>query len=559
MELRTVLSFAAPYRYRLILVGVLTLASSLATLTIPWLAGQMAGGMLTPNAGSQTWLVTLLLSALALIALLNFAVSWISGATAARLLADLRMRIYQHLQSLPLEFHENHRQGDTLALMTYEIASLGHFLTGTLVAVPPLLLTVVGAVILMFRIDPTLSLLVPLLVPAFYLILKLVGRRLRGLARSLQQAEADVVGIAEENLEMLPAIKAFTRETVEALRYQAQVNHAMGLTLQQSRINAALEPLIGLIAASAALLLMFLAGRSVQAGQLTPAQLFSFLFYAALLTRPVGSLANVYGQIQTTRGTLARLQSVLAREPEPGYNALGRMAAAQGEIIFKNVSFAYPGREPTLRNVNLHIRPGEIVALTGPNGAGKTTLMNLLLRLHDPDSGAISVDGLDITRLAVRDLRRQIGIVPQRALLFNGTVRANIGFGLEGASYAQVKAAARLAQADEFICDLPQGYETEIGDHGVRLSGGQRQRIALARAFVKDPPIMILDEATSMYDLDGESAFIEACGEALNGRTVILITHRPASLALAGRVLRVGHGAVRELSLGEMPQPGARG
>ena len=559
MELRTVLSFAAPYRYRLILVGVLTLASSLATLTIPWLAGQMAGGMLTPNAGSQARLVTLLLSALALIAVLNFAVSWISGATAARLLADLRMRIYQHLQSLPLEFHENHRQGDTLALMTYEIASLGHFLTGTLVAVPPLLLTVVGAVILMFRIDPTLSLLVPLLVPAFYLILKLVGRRLRGLARSLQQAEADVVGIAEENLEMLPAIKVFTRETVEALRYQAQVNHAMGLTLQQSRIHAALEPLIGLIAASAAILLMFLAGRSVQAGQLTPAQLFSFLFYAALLTRPVGSLANVYGQIQTTRGTLARLQSVLAREPEPGYNAPGRMAAVHGEIIFKNVSFAYPGREPTLRNVNLHIRPGEIVALTGPNGAGKTTLMNLLLRLHDPDSGAISVDGLDIARLKVRDLRRQIGIVPQRALLFNGTVHANIGFGLEGASYAQVKAAARLAQADAFICDLPQGYETEIGDHGVRLSGGQRQRIALARAFVKDPPIMILDEATSMYDLDGESAFIEACGEALNGHTVILITHRPASLALAGRVLRVEHGAVRELSLGEMPRPGARG
>lgn len=559
MDLRTLFSFAAPYRYRLILVGALTLASSLATLTIPWLAGQMAGGMLTPKSGSQTWLVTLLLAALALIALLNFAASWLSGATSARLLADLRLRIYQHLQSLPLEFHENHRQGDTLALMTYEIASLGHFLTGTLVNIPPLLLTAAGAVFLMFRIDPHLSLLVPLLVPVFYLILKIVGRRLRGLAQSLQQAEADVVGIAEENLEMLPAIKAFTREDVEALRYQAQVEHAMGLTLQESRIQAALEPLIGLVAASSAILLMLLAGRSVQAGNITPAQLFSFLFYAALLTRPVGSLANVYGQIQTTRGTLARLQSVLAREPEPGYNASGRMDTAKGEIIFKNVSFAYPGREPTLRNVDLHIRPGEIVALTGPNGGGKTTLMNLLLRLRDPDSGIISIGGQDIADLQVRDLRRQIGIVPQRALLFNGTIHANIGFGLESASYAQVEAAAGLAQAHEFILHLPQGYETEIGDHGVRLSGGQRQRIALARAFVKDPPILILDEATSMYDLDGESAFIEACGGALKGRTVILITHRPASLALADRVLRVEHGAMHELSLAQMPQPGARG
>ena len=559
MDLRVLLAFAAPFRQRLMLVGLLMFCSSIATLTIPWFAGQMAGGTLAQQPADLNWLVTVLLVTLALIALLNFCVAWLSSATAARLLADLRLRIYEHLQCLPLGFHESHRQGDTLALMTYEVARLSQFLTGTLVNIPSLLLTVAGAVLLMYRIEPFLALFVPILVPVFYLILKVVGRRLRGLAQSLQEAEANVVGIAEENLEMLPAIKTFTREDIEAARYQVQVNHAMGLTLQESRIYAAMEPLIGLVAASAAVLLTYYGGRSVHAGNMTPTQLFSFLFYAALLTRPVGALANIYGQIQTTRGTLTRLQSVLSQPIEAGYQGHERLDTAKGEITFNGVSFAYPGRDLTLQNVDLRIRPGEIVALTGTNGAGKSTLMGLLLRLHDPDEGTIRLDGRDIARLKVGDLRRQIGLVPQRALLFNGTILENIGYGLARASHEQIEAAARLAQAYDFITQLPQGFATQIGDHGVRLSGGQRQRIALARAFLKDPPILILDEATSMYDQEGESAFIAACSGALKGRTVILITHRPASLALADRILCVEGGAVREASQDTLPPAGIAG
>ena len=547
MQLRNLLIFAAPYRGRLALVALLMLASSSITLAVPWLAGQLLGGIFSEQGQNLNKLVGWLLLALIAITLLKIIVANLSGAVSARMLADLRQRIYDHLQSLPLAFHQAHRQGDTLALMTYEVARLSQFLSSTLISIPPLLLTVLGACVLMLRIDPLLALLVPLLVPAFYLILKIVGRRLRGLAQQLQEAEAEVVGLAEENLEMLPALKSFTRETEESQRYRTHIDHAMQLTLKENRIYAAMEPLIGLIASAAAVLLLFFAGKSVHAGSLSPAELFSFLFYAALLTQPVGALANLYGQIQTTRGTLARLQNVLREQPEPGYSATASVQRAQGEIRVEGLYFAYPGRDTTLHGIDLLIRPGETVALTGPNGAGKSTLIALLLRMYEPDAGRILLDGQDITEINLKDLRRQIGVVPQRALLFNGSVRANIAYGLPGASDAQIEKAARLAQAWEFIQHLPQGFDTEIGDHGVRLSGGQRQRIALARAFVKDPPILVLDEATSMYDLEGESAFVEACADALHDRTVILITHRPASLALAQRILRVENGVLTEL------------
>jgi len=384
-----------------------------------------------------------------------------------------------------------------------------------------------------------MALVVPVLVPLFYLGMKWLGRRLRVLGRTVREAEVDVLWMAECDLEMLPAIKAFAVEEQHSARYGAAIERARRLKLNQVRITAFIGPVVALIAALAAITILVIGNSSLASGNRGPGELFAFLFYAALLTRPVGSLASTYGSYQLARGALARLEAVLKLPPEPGYAQTQTLGRASGAIAFEAIDFAYPERPPLLSGFNLTIDPGEIIALTGANGVGKSTLINLLLRFYEPGAGRITLDGADIAALDVQDLRRQFGFVPQRPLLLDGTITENIAFGLPDPDPQAIERAARRAQAWDFIGALPQGLATRIGDDGVRLSGGQRQRIALARALLRDPPIYIFDEATSMYDLEGEAAFVEDCIKVLAGRTVIIITHRPASLALADRIIQL--------------------
>jgi ATP-binding cassette subfamily B protein len=287
------------------------------------------------------------------------------------------------------------------------------------------------------------------------------------------------------------------------------------------------------------LTLLWLGSNHIQSGQLAASDLVSLLLYAVLLMRPLGTLANVYGQVQRTRGSAERILEFLGEQPEPADEGRQSLAANKGHIQFDKVRFAYPGRPEVLSGFNLEITAGETVAITGPNGAGKTTLAHLLMRFADPDAGRILIDGADTRSCTLASVRDRIGLVAQHVLLLNGTVAQNIAYSEPHAERQVIERAARAAHAHDFITQLPEGYDTVIGDQGVRLSGGQRQRVSLARTLLKDPPILILDEATAMFDPAGEQAFIEECHDLLLQKTVLLITHRPASLALADRVINM--------------------
>jgi len=402
-----------------------------------------------------------------------------------------------------------------------------------------MLLVLVGAFILMARIDGTVAFLVAVLIPIFFLILKLLGKGIRPVSSALVQKQADTLAIAEENLGLLPLIKSFTRESTESSRFQQQTAGVLQLRTQQLKLQAILSPTLQLLSSAGILLILWVSSEHLLQGQLSIPELVSLLLYGLLFARPISSLANLYGQVQQARGASDRLLQIFSEAAEPEDTQQVEMPPMKGEIQFRDVRFHYSAGSDVFRNLNLHIKAGETLAVTGNNGIGKSTLLHLLMRFADPTEGSIEIDGVDIRNVTLSSLRQQIGLVAQHVLLADGSIEENIRYGNPDAQRPAIEAAARAAHAHGFISELPEGYQTKIGEQGVRLSGGQRQRIALARALLSDPAILLLDEATAMFDAEGEQHFIQECRELLHTRTVILITHRPASLQLADRVVEL--------------------
>ncbi len=519
------------------------------SLVSPWLIGLFSESVLTNESQySLNYRTILLLWVLvtAVQSYISYKSRVLAGVTSEKVTVTLRTRLYEHLQALPLDYFNDRRQGEILALLNQDTSIISNFLTTALVGTIPNLIIVTGALVCIFLISPLVALLCGVLIPTFVIVSKLLARDIRGISQKLMRQYGLTYSIATENFASISIIKSFTREPIEFKRFKNSNSKLFDLSTLYLQKQAKIAPAIRFFAVSIIFLILLFAGESIAKGSFSTAQLVSLVLYALLLSKPLSSLAEIYGQTQKTVASAERLFDLLSIEKED-YSSGDILPIINGQITLRNISFGYPGRGVLFSDLNLTISAGSTIAITGANGSGKSTIAHLLLKLYTPVSGDILLDGHNLENINLNSLRSQIGLVQQNVLLQNGTIFDNILFGNPSASFQQVEDAARIANGYDFIMMLPDGFNTIIGEQGVKLSGGQKQRVSLARALIKNPPILILDEATAMFDPQGEDTFLKFSRDIFDNHTVIIITHRPASLALADCIYELKDGSLTQL------------
>lgn len=580
VDWRRLFAFVLPYRRRLALALISLLLSSLLGLMVPLVAGllidavsgQTASGRSTvfdfvgefytnvlkrnpPQSGLRSgvlnWVAAVMLGVFVLQSLFNFAQSYLLSYVGERVMADLRLRAFEHLQRMSLRFFNERQVGEITSRITNDVTTIQNVLTVNLASFLQNLITFSGALAFMFFLSDRLTLLTMVVVPGMLAAAVYFGRRIRGISTEVQDRLASATSVLQEAVAGIRVVQSFAREPYEIGRFRQAIEAAFRTSMRRTRVRATFLPVVSFLAFAAIVLVIWYGGQQVLAGQMSPGDLGSFLIYAGTIAASLGTFTGLYSQLQEALGATQRVFALLDTEPDirdkPDAVPL---PPVRGEIVFEHVHFEYEPDDDeannVLRDINLHVQPGEIVALVGPSGAGKTTLVNMIPRFYDPTAGRILIDGYDLRDVRLQTLREQIGIVPQETLLFSGTIRENIRYGKLDADDEQIIAAAKAANAHQFIEQLPRGYDTLVGERGVKLSGGQRQRIAIARALLKDPRILILDEATSALDSESEALVQQALERLMQGRTTFVIAHRLSTVQIADRIVVMERGQIVE-------------
>ncbi|MES2312250.1 MAG: ABC transporter transmembrane domain-containing protein [Pseudomonadota bacterium] len=465
-----------------------------------------------------------------------------------RALASLRQKLYAQVIRLDVSFFERSRVGELLSRLSADTEVVQALIgSGVSVALRSAVM-LIGAAVAMVWTAPSLAGLTALVIPAVMLPILVFGRRVQKLSRASQDRLADAAAIANETLNASTAVKAYAREDIESTRYGSAIMRALATARRRIGMRSLLTMAVIVLVFGAITLVLWAGARHVLAGTLGAGVLGQFVLYAVFAAGSVAGLSEVWGDVLRAAGAMERIGELLAERAEiiDPAQPLALPRPMQGALRFDGVTFHYPTRPnaPALHDFTLDIRPGETVALVGPSGAGKSTVFALLLRFYDPQSGRISVDGIELRALTLTELRGAIALVPQETVIFSGSAADNIRFGREGASDEEVREAARAAEAHDFISALNDGYQAEMGERGVRLSGGQRQRIAIARAILRDAPLLLLDEATSSLDAQSEAAIQQALERLEKGRTTLVIAHRLATVQRADRIVVMDGGRI---------------
>ena len=542
------LKYVKPYLFRGLCAAICTVIAAGGTAYLPWIIKDMVDQVLKEkNTDMLNWIVVSIIVVFIIRGIAFYGQSYLMNYVGQRVIIDIRKAVFEKLQRLSLSFYDKNKTGTIMSYVTNDVNALQAAMVENVVEMVTESVILIASIVMMIYLDWRLFLVTFSTFPVVLLFIDQFGKRIRKSGSRIQEATADITSVLQETVSSARVIKSFVREEYEINRFDQENIKNFRANMKYAQLSATLTPTIEFVAAVGVTIILWYGGNSVIEGTITAGSLVAFLTYAVNISNPIKRLSRVIGNIQKALAAAQRVFDVLDL-PETIHNAPDAKALpmVKGNVRFNNVSFSYNPGEQVLNNVSFDVKPGEMIAFVGPSGAGKSTVASLLPRFYDVTDGSITIDGEDIRRVTLQSLREQVGIVPQETVLFNGSVYDNILYGRLDATKEEVEAAAKAANAHNFITELPQGYQTMLGDRGVNISGGQRQRISIARAILKNPQILILDEATSALDTESERVVQEALDRLMVGRTSFVIAHRLSTIKNADKIMVLEKGCLVE-------------